>query len=44
MRGVEVLEAVDDEVGEVELVLLDAHHDALGELIAAIRGGVGAVG
>src|SRR5208283_5773878 len=44
MGRIEGLEVVHDVAGQVELVLLDAHHDALGELVAAVRGGVGAIG
>ena len=44
MGRIEILESVHNVVGEIELVLLDAHHDALGELVAAIRGGVCSIG
>ena len=44
MSRIEVLEAVDDKAGEIELVLLDAHDDALGEFIASVGGGVGSIG
>ena len=43
MSWIKVCEVVHDEAGEIELVLLDAHHDALGEFIASISGRVGSI-
>jgi len=36
MSWIKVFEVVHDEAGKIKLVLLDAHHDALGEFIAAV--------
>ena len=44
MSWIEAPKVVHDEAGKIELVLLDAHHDALGEFIAAVSGRVGSIG
>jgi hypothetical protein len=44
MSRIKVLKIVHNEFGELKLVLFDTHHDALGELIAAVPGRMRSIG
>ena len=43
MDWIEVAKVVHDKFSEIQLVLLDPHHDALGELVASVSCRVGSI-